>query len=64
MQYVHGTLKWSIIPGPERRVKGESPRVEVRNALMISPTLTKMIRQNPNEKNPFYPCQVSRSAAA
>jgi hypothetical protein len=41
MQYVHGTLKWSIIPGPERRVKGGSPRVEVRNVLMISPILTK-----------------------
>jgi hypothetical protein len=41
MQYVHGTLKLSTIPGPERSVKGASPRVEVRNALMISPILTK-----------------------
>ena len=54
MQYVHGTLKWSIIPGPERRVKGESPRVEVRNVLMISPTLTRDDQTNfrrPNEKS-------------
>ena len=47
MQYVHGTLKWSIIPGPERRVKGESPRVDVRKVLMISPILTKMRQTNP-----------------
>ena len=46
MQYVHGTLKWSIIPGPERRVKGASPRVEVRNVLMISPILTKKDQTN------------------
>jgi len=48
MQYVHGTLTWSIIPGPKRSVKGDSPRVEVRKVLMMSPTLTKRIRGIPD----------------
>jgi hypothetical protein len=62
MQYVHGTLKRSIIPGPERRVIGESPKVEVRNVLMISPILTqRWSEQIPQPtfkgENPFTPAK-------
>jgi hypothetical protein len=43
MQYVQGTFNLSANPGPDRRDRGLSPKVFVRNLLTISPMLVIII---------------------
>lgn len=72
IQYVHGTLRRSTYPGPERMLSPDSPSLSVRKVLMMSPTLDlgQQVQHPEGEllesdgKLSAYPCHVSRSAAA